>query len=960
VATILPDCRVQLRDGRIVSFTAELNACDLLEIAEDFGPSIPTVPFGGGAFISGGGGRGDPGGGGPQGSAGAFGGPAGAAGPQGGADGTGPQGAQGSTGVGPQGSTGPQGDAGAQGTQGAQGAMGTGTQGPQGQTGATGPQGFQGFQGILGVGTQGPQGLDGNQGLQGPQEGPQGFQGPQPLIAEGWTDDGTVVRLTTSTDNVGIGTAAPGSCKLAVFGDVAGEVVLCLRGAAAQSADILQVQNSAGSVTAAFNQAGTLGIFATAGDAEPASRLSASLGLEFGAGGASAPDVRILRGAANRLDLAAGDSVAIPSGSLFVGATGPSAAEIFRVVGDARIEGKLTVTGAIDPTSVLLSSGTALFFESNNGNTAPVSGAATGRIRYNNTTGTWQISTQGGAYVDIGLATPSGWTDDGTVVRLTTASDNVGIGTAAPGAHKTLILGDVTTEVTLGLRATGAQSANILQAQTSAALVMSSIDTFGQYNVFGLAGDAQPTVRIASSGFSPSGVRFGVGGATALNVRLYRHGTVTTAFSVFDSVDSPGGIMPAVDNGANAALGTATFRWNQVSAVEHDVFAAAGAANPTVRLRSNGIFFGPGGASALNVGLSRHATVTTAFSVFDSTISPGGIMPAVDNSPNADLGSATFRWNRVSAVEHDVFVAAGDAQPSVRLRSNGIFFGPGGASALNVGLFRHGTVTTAFTVFDSTISPGGIMPGVDNSANADLGSSSLRWNEVVAVNHDVFVVAGDAQPSVRLQSDGIVFGVGGATAFNIRVYRHGTVTTAISSFDSVASLGGIMPAVDSSANANLGSSSLRWNQVSAVNHEVFGAAGDANPTTRMDTAALRFGAAGITPDTRFARTAAIITRLDNGAGAGISFFPGADAVGDIGNASNRWSLVRAVTITSGDVLFENGWRMTEDLGRNGMTVISPRGTEIMSFSEEGIFYKRRKVTLQKKMPRRGLFARLFG
>ena len=35
--------------------------------------------------------------------------------------------------------------------------------------------------------------------------------------AAGWTDEGTVIRLTTSTDRVGIGTTTPGSTKLGVF-----------------------------------------------------------------------------------------------------------------------------------------------------------------------------------------------------------------------------------------------------------------------------------------------------------------------------------------------------------------------------------------------------------------------------------------------------------------------------------------------------------------------------------------------------------------------------------------------------------------------------------------------------------------------------------------------------------------------------------------------------------------------
>lgn len=95
-------------------------------------------------------------------------------------------------------------------------------------------------------------------------------------------------------------------------------------------------------------------------------------------------------------------------GALVIGGTAPVGAELLRVVGAARIEGKLTVTGAIDPPSVLLSGGTALFFESNDGVTAPVSGAATGRLRYNNAgTGNWQVSMQGIAYVNI-LTSASG------------------------------------------------------------------------------------------------------------------------------------------------------------------------------------------------------------------------------------------------------------------------------------------------------------------------------------------------------------------------------------------------------------------------------------------------------------------------------------------------------------------------------------------------------------------------
>jgi len=62
--------------------------------------------------------------------------------------------------------------------------------------------------------------------------------------------------------------------------------------------------------------------------------------------------------------------------------------------------GKLTVTGAIDPTSVSLSSGTALFFDSADGSTAPVAPVSHGRIRYLDGTG-WQVSSSGGAYTTL-------------------------------------------------------------------------------------------------------------------------------------------------------------------------------------------------------------------------------------------------------------------------------------------------------------------------------------------------------------------------------------------------------------------------------------------------------------------------------------------------------------------------------------------------------------------------------
>lgn len=101
------------------------------------------------------------------------------------------------------------------------------------------------------------------------------------------------------------------------------------------------------------------------------------------------------------------------------------------------IAGKLTVAGAIDPTSVSLSSGTALFFDSADGSTAPLSAAAHGRIRYNDSTHVWELSANGGAYATIatgsgsqtwsqvlasGKATGGAGTNDPTITSVSTGS----------------------------------------------------------------------------------------------------------------------------------------------------------------------------------------------------------------------------------------------------------------------------------------------------------------------------------------------------------------------------------------------------------------------------------------------------------------------------------------------------------------------------------------------------------
>lgn len=61
----------------------------------------------------------------------------------------------------------------------------------------------------------------------------------------GWTDAGTVVHPTTSTDDVGIGSVTPGA-RVGIFNTVTTKISLLIKAVAAMTAAVFQIQNSSG------------------------------------------------------------------------------------------------------------------------------------------------------------------------------------------------------------------------------------------------------------------------------------------------------------------------------------------------------------------------------------------------------------------------------------------------------------------------------------------------------------------------------------------------------------------------------------------------------------------------------------------------------------------------------------------------------------------------------------------
>jgi len=61
-----------------------------------------------------------------------------------------------------------------------------------------------------------------------------------------------------------------------------------------------------------------------------------------------------------------------------------------------------------------------------------------------------------------------------------------------------------------------------------------------------------------------------------------------------------------------------------------------------------------------------------------------------------------------------------------------------------------------------------------------------------------------------------------------------------------------------------------------------------------------------------------------------------------GDNSKRWKLVRAKTVTSGDLVFENGYRFTEDK-HSGLLLLNQTGERIARFDDRGNLHIRGEI-----------------
>jgi len=76
-------------------------------------------------------------------------------------------------------------------------------------------------------------------------------------------------------------------------------------------------------------------------------------------------------------------------------------------------------------------------------------------------------------------------------------------------------------------------------------------------------------------------------------------------------------------------------------------------------------------------------------------------------------------------------------------------------------------------------------------------------------------------------------------------------------------------------------------------------------------------------------------------------YPGSDNALDLGSSSLRWRNGYIVNLYTGDVVFQNGWRITEfdENGKlmDGLRILDKNGEEIFKITEDGLYFKGKKI-----------------
>ncbi len=311
----------------------------------------------------------------------------------------------------------------------------------------------------------------------------------------GFTDFGSIVALTTTTDNLGVGTSSPTN-KLSVVGtaDISGNLGVGTT-TPAYKLDVAGNTNLSSGSTYKINGTDVLSGNTLGSGITASSLTSVGTLTNLGVGNSGAFGGGLLVGGQTLTNFT-GNGVTLSSGALTV---------------------NLTTSGTTGSTS----SNSGL--EVGSGGLTLLKGCSDGEILKYTDAGGWACA----ADVDNDTNS-SGFTDFGSIVALTTTADNLGVGTSSP-TNKLSVVGTADISGNLGVgTTTPAYKLEIIGTGrlsgllTASAGVSINSETVTDFSGSGIAvtGNAL-TVNLATSGTtgstsSSSGLEVGAGGLTLL------------------------------------------------------------------------------------------------------------------------------------------------------------------------------------------------------------------------------------------------------------------------------------------------------------------------------------------------------------------------------------------------------------------------------------------------------------
>jgi hypothetical protein len=382
------------------------------------------------------------------------------------------------------------------------------------------------------------------------------------------------------------------------------------------------------------------------------------------------------------------------------------------------------------------------------------------------TDGLWEVAagaTTPFTFADLATSSASGWTDDGTVVRLTTASDNVGIGTAAPGTNKLNITNDTTGDRNLLLVEVAAQTAAPFRIETSAAVLEFEVAVGGATT---MAGDAA------------------VNGGDITTTQ-----TTATLFNATATTLSVGGAATTLNMGA--ATGTLTI------------------GNPTITGTN---------ATSLNLNGASPAitTTSTTASVFNATVTTGNLFGAGTTvSIGAATGTTTIN-NANTVVTGDLAVNGGD------MTSSATTFNLLNATVTTLNL--GGAATTANLVTAATTLALGGSSGTLTIGNTTITGTNATSLNLNGASPAITTTSTTGSLFNATVTTGNLFGAGttitigattGTTTVRNSLAVNGNTTLGDASADTISATGqfntSLIPSV--TLTNDLGSSTLLWNNL---------------------------------------------------------------------------------------------------------------------------------------------------